>query len=282
MTFTSDDESTEDHSREFSVEQLRASLKANNRAASIDKSSSVIDMEGTLFPEDNSELVDDGDVSVNNDGFDYDTLNVADDIRQLFNYIDTYEPIDLELETPLKCFIPPYIPAVGEVDPMIKIPRPDGLPDGIGITHLDEIIPANQSNKAVIELQLRNWSKTKSRAVVRSIANAAKCPDEIDQWIKSVEEIHENEPQVSEVRKHIEMPELKELLKPLPKATRDEIKKKNFEVPSPAIDLSLSEYAQVLCSLIGIPVHDGSLVESVHTMYNMFIDLRESEQGQGL
>ena len=98
---------------------------------------------------------------------------MAEEIKDIFQHIDAYEPIDLRLETPLKCFIPPYIPAIGEVDPMIKIPRPDGVYDGIGIARLDEVIASEQSNAAVIELQLRNWSKAKhNRRLQRAVFEA--------------------------------------------------------------------------------------------------------------
>ena len=36
-----------------------------------------------------------------------------------------FVPQDIEIETKLKPFIPEFIPAVGEVDAFLKIPRPD-------------------------------------------------------------------------------------------------------------------------------------------------------------
>ncbi len=270
MTADSDGEykdSDADESKEFTVEQLRASLKrsthelivaANKMSSNVDSgdsdnenrgqdadagsdTSSVVNLDENLFQDQDYKHNEDTE-STNEAVFDYDNLDISDEFKELFQLIDVYEPIDLELETPLKCFIPPYIPAVGEVDPMIKIPRPDGVPDGIGITVLDEIIMANQSNPAVIELQLRNWSKTKesTRLAVRSIANAAKCPQEIDEWIQSVEEIHEKEQPFSAVCSDDDILRLKELMKPWPKDLQLELQKSNVGVPSPDIDLSLS------------------------------------------
>ena len=44
---------------------------------------------------------------------------VSNEIKELFTYMDAYEPVDLELDTPLKCFMPEaYICSVGDVDPM--------------------------------------------------------------------------------------------------------------------------------------------------------------------
>lgn len=48
-------------------------------------------------------------------------LNVTAEVRDLFQYIERYKPQEVELETPLKCFIPEYIPAIGELDAFIKV-----------------------------------------------------------------------------------------------------------------------------------------------------------------
>ncbi len=63
----------------------------------------------------------------------YKHLNVPDDVRELFQYIGRYKPQTVELETKLKPFIPDYIPAVGGIDEVIKVPRPDGKPDYLGL-----------------------------------------------------------------------------------------------------------------------------------------------------
>ena len=72
----------------------------------------------------------DGDDASNKDNEDHEVSNttnyeqqqqhtVSNEIKELFTYMDAYEPVDLELETPLKCFMPEaYICSVGDVDPM--------------------------------------------------------------------------------------------------------------------------------------------------------------------
>ena len=47
-------------------------------------------------------------------------------------------PMVYELDTKLKPFIPEYIPAIGEVDAMLKIPRPDNSDEQLGIAIIDE------------------------------------------------------------------------------------------------------------------------------------------------
>ena len=302
------DSSDAELSNEYTVEQLRDSLKkstndlvmaannkTNNIAEEIDRNAnpannsvkhedvsdhSVKDEESLFSEEENR---NNGDIGIDDaNDIDYDTLDVSDEIKDLFKCIDAFEPADLELETPLKCFIPPYILAVGEVDPMIKISRPDGVDDGIGISRIDEV-PSEQSNAAVIELQLRNYSKSKQskqlqRAAIRKIKDAASCSGEIDEWIHSVEEIHENESQDYNIEHNSnDAVSSEKLLQSFSEKMTAEIKKNELEVPSPDIDLGLADYARVLCSLTGIPFRDGNLVESIHSMFKLYLKISDVE-----
>lgn len=52
---------------------------------------------------------------------DYHQLNVTSDVKELFMYIERYKPQEVDLDTPLRCFIPEYIPAIGELDPFLKV-----------------------------------------------------------------------------------------------------------------------------------------------------------------
>jgi intraflagellar transport protein 46 len=89
---------------------------------------------------------------------DYANLNVSAEVRDLFQYIERYKPHEVELESTLKCFIPEYIPAIGEMDAFIKVPRPDKKEEELGLKFLDEP-SASQSDPTVLELQLRALSK---------------------------------------------------------------------------------------------------------------------------
>lgn len=50
-----------------------------------------------------------------------------------------YTPIIHELDTKLKAFIPEFIPAIGEVDAFLKMPRPDGQPETLGLYVLVDV-----------------------------------------------------------------------------------------------------------------------------------------------
>ena len=64
----------------------------------------------------------------------YANLQVSQDVKELFEYIQRYKPQKLDLDTKLKPFIPDYVPAVGEVDACLKMQKPDGTKEDLGIT----------------------------------------------------------------------------------------------------------------------------------------------------
>lgn len=79
-------------------------------------------------------------------------MKVGVELKELFEYIVRYKPTKVELDTKLKPFIPDYVPAVGEVDACLKMPKPDGTKEDLGILQLDE--PAlNCEDKTVLELK---------------------------------------------------------------------------------------------------------------------------------
>ena len=96
----------------------------------------------------------------------------------------------------MRPFIPEYIPAVGDMDPFIKVPRPDGKADNLGLVSLDE--PASiQSDPTVLTLQLRAVSKSSGAGaplLVRSIEHAEKDPKAINNWISSISDLHRHKP----------------------------------------------------------------------------------------
>jgi len=125
----------------------------------------------------------------------YAGLQVSSEVKELFEYIQRYKPQKIDLDTKLKPFVPEYIPSVGEVDAFLKMPKPDGTKEDLGITVLDE--PAlNPEDKTVIELryiQERNVVRA-TPMNIESIENADKKPKEISRWINSVQDLHKTRP----------------------------------------------------------------------------------------
>ena len=204
---------------------------------------------------------------------DFAQLNVTAEVRDLFQYIERYKPHEVELETTLKCFIPEYIPAIGEMDAFIKVPRPDKKDEDLGLKYLDEP-SATQSDPTVLELQLRAMSKKLQYGdvVVRSIENASKSPGAIDKWIQNISDLHRSKPP-PQVHYRRNMPDIDALLDVWPEEF--EAMLETLKLPSPDLDLSLSEYTKVLCAILDIPVYENP-IESLHQMFSLYMDFRNN------
>ncbi|EJK60114.1 hypothetical protein THAOC_19597 [Thalassiosira oceanica] len=197
---------------------------------------------------------------------------VSDEMKELFNLVDDYEPItDFELETPLKVFYPKYFLAPGDVDSFIHIPRPDGQPDYVGTAILDESIPSKQSIEAVVELQLRREGglSSSNSDIVRSIKNAPTNKAEINLWVQCVESRQINSSRL--LCKHsgnkCQQEDVNRVLQSWPKEMTDKLAGGNTNLPSPDIDLDSREYGKALCSLLDIPVCENEgLLDSIHIM----------------
>lgn len=198
-------------------------------------------------------------------------LNVSANINEIFQYIDRYKPSDIDSELELKCFIPSYIPAIGNIDPILNIPRPDGVTDGLGKKVLDE--PGSiQSDTAVLQLQLRSLSKKHhDDMVVRSIDNTSGYGDEIDRWIASVSDLHQTPILPNNVYFMQSMPALELLMQTWPIDFQEALESIDIKIPSPKLNLNVKEFAKVLCLLLDIPVRAGSLLDSLHLVMNLFI-----------
>jgi intraflagellar transport protein 46 len=203
---------------------------------------------------------------------DYKQLPVSAEIKELFMYIERYKPHEVELDSSLKCFIPDFIPSVGEMDAFIKVPPPDGRRDDLGLKVLDEPA-AQQSDATVLELQLRAGSKKMHGDLnIRSIENAAKNPAEVERWIKSIQDLHKQKPSV-EMQYRRNMPDLDSLMQEWPEDFEDSLRQ--GQLPKPEMDLSTEEYARVLCAIMDVPVYD-SLIESLHVVFSLYMAFKEN------
>lgn len=130
------------------------------------------------------------------DPADYEHLPVSSEMKDLFQYISRYTPQLIELDHKLKPFIPDFIPAVGDIDAFLKVPRPDGKPDNLGLLVLDEP-STKQSDPTVLSLWLTENSKQHNitqHMKVKSLEDAERNPKAIDTWIESISELHRSKP----------------------------------------------------------------------------------------
>lgn len=204
---------------------------------------------------------------------DFAHLKVSGEVRELFQYIGRFKSQEIELETRLKCFIPEYIPAVGDMDAFLKIPRPDGELDNLGLKMLDE--PSlTQSDATVLDLQLRSTSKKKhGDIVVRSIENAEKAPKEIDRWVKSIADLHRTKPP-PQVHYTKTMPDIESLMQVWPEEFEELLGKTSL--PGASMDMALEQYVRVICALLDIPVHKN-VYESLHVLFTLYLEFRSNQ-----
>jgi intraflagellar transport protein 46 len=125
----------------------------------------------------------------------------AAQLQQLFAYADAYTPPECQLPAlRLQPFIPDYVPAIGAPNSFTAPPRPDGAPDFLGLTVLDE--PAlRQSDPAILELQLRQQHRQQeggggsggsdAQPPLGWVADPARKPWQLEAWIDQVEVLHQ-------------------------------------------------------------------------------------------
>ncbi|CAF0751967.1 unnamed protein product [Adineta steineri] len=245
----------------------------------------------------------------------YRDLPVSAEIKDLFKYIEKYQPQDIILETKLKPFIPEFVPAIGDIDAFLKVPRPDGKEDLLGLTVLDEP-SSRQSDPHVLGLQMRYTSKqsmgTSVPSNVRSVTNADKNPKAIEEWVhnisklqksKTVDTVQYRKYNVRSVTNADKNPKAIEewvhnisklqksktvdtvqYRKPMPDVdnlmqewpTQFEELLKEVSVPPADIDTDLSTYTDIACSLLDIPVYE-SRIQSLHALFTLYLGFKNSE-----
>ncbi|KAG8234188.1 hypothetical protein J437_LFUL007348 [Ladona fulva] len=221
---------------------------------------------------------------------DYDHLQVSPAVKELFQYITRYTPQTIEPEYKLHHFVPNLIPAIGDVDAFISVPKPNVKIDGsdevdlkLGLTVLDE--PSlNQSDPALLALKLRAITKqpmnssAKASMVVKRVESAEKNSKVIDDWIKDIGDLHQNKALPS-VHYKRPMPTTDSLMQEWPADFEEELKK--FEIPPADLDCNLSHYVDIICTILDIPVYE-SKIESLHALFVLYASIRDSQKSNNL
>ena len=73
------------------------------------------------------------------------------------------------------------------------------------------------------------------------------------------------------------MPDLEKLLDVWPEEF--EIALSKMKLPSPDLDLTLTEYSKLLCSIIDIPTYDNP-IESLHHLFSLYMAFRDNPHFQ--
>lgn len=201
----------------------------------------------------------------------------GESIHTVLSYVSAFQPTELELETKLKPFLPEYIPSIGDIDAFIKVPRPDGKPDNLGLVSLDEPA-AKQSDPTILDLQLRAMSKTSGMqpAVVRSIENAEKNPKAVATWIDNVAALHLQKPKAT-VSYNKPMPDMDDLMQVWPSEFEEYLSR--FPLPDSDIALDLEEFARLVCAVVDVPVY-GKLIDSLHMVFSLYAEFKSNQHFQ--
>lgn len=241
---------------------------------------------------DSSSSTDDSDSDSDSDASDspragsrrknYDNLRVSAEIKELFKFVSEYEPQTVDLPTVLKPFIPDYIPSIGIPDVFVKMDRPDGKHDRLGMAVLDE--PASQqTDKDIFEMQLRSNSKVRIRReqdkAIPCIENADKKTERITQWIDNIDELHASRPAPSVSYSH-PMPDMNDLMRVWPEDFEQYLAKHGIQFGAD-LDVDLAEFAEICCSFVDIPVHRGSMTESLHYFFTLWSEFRANQHFVG-
>ncbi|XP_056156479.1 intraflagellar transport protein 46 homolog [Lampris incognitus] len=206
------------------------------------------------------------------DPADYESLPVSTEIKELFQYITRYMPQSIELEHKLKPFIPDFIPAVGDIDAFLKVPRPDGKPDDLGLLVLDEPC-VKQSDPTVLSLWLSE--ETKQHGVtelkkVTSVSSPQRNPKAVDSWIESISELHRSKPPAS-VHYSRAMPDIDFLMQEWPQEFEELLAR--VDLPTADLDCDLKQYVDIICGLLDIPVYKNR-VQSLHVLFTLYLEFK--------
>eukprot|EP00891_Asterochloris_glomerata_P007961 jgi/Astpho2/7961/gw1.00119.39.1_t len=182
----------------------------------------------------------------------------------------------MEIETPLKPFIPEYVPATGDIDEFIKVPRPDGKPDLLGLKVLDEPC-AHQSDPSVLMLQLRQTSKQAGTAaaavdVVSKVEDAANNGRRITEWITDIGELQKGKPAAA-VHYTKNMPDIDALMQQWPAEAEELLHE--MQLPDETLDLPLKSFAQLVCNVLDIPMY-ANPIESLHHLFTLFLEFKNN------
>ncbi|KAM8989465.1 intraflagellar transport protein 46 homolog isoform 1-T1 [Ara ararauna] len=206
---------------------------------------------------------------------DYDYLPVSSEIKELFEYIKRYTPKPIEIEYKLQPFIPDFIPAVGDIDAFLKVPRPDGSPDNLGLLVLDEP-STKQSDPTVLSLWLTENSKQHNitqQIKVKSVENAEKNPKAIESWIESINELHRCKPPAT-VHYTRPMPDIETLMQEWSPEFEELLGK--VGLPTAEMSCDLTEYVDMICAILDIPVYK-SRIQPLHILFSVYSEFKNSQ-----
>lgn len=183
----------------------------------------------------------------------------------------------------MKPFIPNFIPSIGEVDAFIKINRPDNQLDELGLSLLDEPT-INGVDPVIFSLDLSYTGKNKNvntNLIIKTLDSAEKKPKEIQSWIDSISELHQKK-MSSSVSYSKNMPDVESLMQVWPEKLENIFK--DIPFPDGNINMSVENFAKIICSMLDVPIHklndERSLIEAMHLIFTVYSEFKENQHFQ--
>jgi len=125
-------------------------------------------------------------------------------------------------------------------------------------------------------IQLKKKKQT-VQVQVRSLENAEKNPKQIQQWINSVNDLHKTRPPPT-VQYTKAMPDIELLMQEW--APEMEEAFNQIALPGPEIDISLADYARLVCSMLDIPIYKlnngKTLIEALHHLFTLYAEFKDN------
>ncbi|PAV61084.1 hypothetical protein WR25_25332 [Diploscapter pachys] len=160
--------------------------------------------------------------------------DLTNDELQLISFMDTFRHEQIEIKPQLRPFLLEHIPAIGDIDCFVKIPRPDEL-------------------------------TTEENAPVKKLLRADKNVEEIENWVASIKELHRTRP-AQTVHYKGPMPEVEKLMQEWPQQFESQLS--SVQLPGPDLDVSTEEFVDICLNLVDIPVHK-SRIQSLHLLFSL-------------
>jgi intraflagellar transport protein 46 len=217
-------------------------------------------------------------------------LQVSKEIKDLFTHIGKYKPKKTPLLQKLRPFIPEYVPAVGDIDAFLKIPRPDGKDEqfGLGWQVLDE--PSlKQTDPAILDQTLKslgNQENSNQMNFVHSVENAEKNSKRVESWIDEITELNRSKP-AQTVTFSKPMPDVESIMTAWPEKTERVLRQSQIMPSAEELDCSLEQYAKMVCTMFDVPVYEGNpsdsrkpdnqLIQSLHVLFSTYSQFKQLE-----
>ncbi|KAH8413388.1 hypothetical protein KR009_010502 [Drosophila setifemur] len=214
----------------------------------------------------------------------WEALSLPGELKELFPYILKYTPQTIDTPFHLQPFIPEFVPAVGDVDALLKVQAPpllqaqrqremDDHLGKLGLWLLDEP-SGTQSEPSLLNMKLRSVLSGSRRRNPRHASSASLIPTarsakDIDKWISEVEQVHMTQSMFdAQPRKDIDA-----LLEDWPRSFGDEETKNSLDQAYRSClqqNISLADYVKVLCERFGVEGPLETQADYIHNVQTLF------------